>query len=152
MNIEIVLAIIDDAPEILALQKLAYQKEAILYDDWTIPPLAQTLPEIQAEFVDSVFLKALRAGQIVGSVRALLDSRTCRIGRLMVHPDCQRNGIGSSLMKSIETVFSEAKRFELFTGTRSADNIRLYQKLGYSEYRQQDLSPRVRIILMEKLQ
>lgn len=152
MNIEIVLAIIDDAPAILALQKLAYQKEAILYDDWTIPPLAQTLPEIQAEFVDSVFLKALRAGQIVGSVRALFDSRTCRIGRLMVHPDCQRNGIGSSLMKSIETVFSEAKRFELFTGTRSADNIRLYQKLGYSEYRQQDLSPRVRIILMEKLQ
>lgn len=37
MNIKIVRANIDDAPEILELQKLAYQKEAILYDDWTIP-------------------------------------------------------------------------------------------------------------------
>ncbi len=152
MSFEVVQADIDDAPEILALQNLAYQKEAILYDDWTIPPLTQTLSEIQAEFEKSVILKALRAGQIVGSVRASLDSGTCRIERLMVHPDEQGNGIGASLMKSIETVFSGARRFELFTGTKSADNIRLYRKLGYSEYCQKDVSPRVRIVLLKKLQ
>ena len=42
----------------LNLQKIAYQKEAILYDDWDIPPLTQTFPEIQAEFGNKVFLKA----------------------------------------------------------------------------------------------
>ena len=43
-------AMIDDAQEILALQKLAYQSEAEIYNDFTIPPLHQTLDEIKAEF------------------------------------------------------------------------------------------------------
>ena len=152
MDVNIVRANIDDLPAILELQKLAYQKEAILYDDWTIPPLTQTLSEIQAEFEKIVFLKAQWEAQIVGSVRALFDSGTCKIGRLIVHPDYQRKGIGSLLMKTIEASFPNAKRFELFTGTKSADNIRLYQKLEYEEYRQQDLSHRVRIVFMEKFQ
>jgi hypothetical protein len=37
------LASIEDAEEILALQKLAYVSEAEIIDDFTIPPLHQTL-------------------------------------------------------------------------------------------------------------
>lgn len=152
MDIKIVQADIDDAHEILGLQKIAYQKEAILYDDWTIPPLTQTLHEIQTDFKHSVFLKAVWENRIVGSVRALFDSGSCKIGRLIVHPDYQGKGIGSVLMKNIEASCPSAKRFELFTGTKSIDNIRLYQKLVYVEYRQQDLSQKVRLVVMEKLQ
>ena len=152
MDVTIVQAKRDDVPEILELQKIAYQLEAILYDDWTIPPLTQTFSDIQAEFEKSVFLKAQWEARIVGSVRAFFDSGTCKIGRLIVHPDYQRMGIGSLLMRNIEAFFPHARRFELFTGTRSADNIRLYRKLGYKEYRQQDLSPKVRIVFMEKFQ
>ena len=36
-------ALYSDLEEILALQKLAYQSEAELYDDYTIPPLTQSL-------------------------------------------------------------------------------------------------------------
>jgi GNAT superfamily N-acetyltransferase len=142
----------EDAGEILALQKLAYQSEAMLNDDWTIPPLTQTLLEIEAEFVAKVFLKAVCADRIIGSVRASLDCGTCMIGRLIVHPDCQGKGIGTSLMGRIEAVFSHAERFELFTGTRSIHNIRLYQRLGYRECREEDLSPKVRLVFMEKRQ
>lgn len=39
-----------DAVAILELQKRAYQQEAALYDDWTIPPLTQTPDQINAEF------------------------------------------------------------------------------------------------------
>lgn len=35
-----------DAAAILALQKLAYQSEARLYNDFSIPPLLQTLEEL----------------------------------------------------------------------------------------------------------
>ena len=43
-------ATIDDAQEILVLQKLAYTSKAEIYDDFTIEPLHQTLEEIRAEF------------------------------------------------------------------------------------------------------
>ena len=35
-------ASVTDAGEILALQKLAYESEARLYDDWDIPPMTET--------------------------------------------------------------------------------------------------------------
>lgn len=72
MDVGIVQANIFDTAEILELQKLAYQKEAILYDDWTIPFLVQTLSGIQAEYKNSVFLKVLWGSLIVGSVRGAI--------------------------------------------------------------------------------
>jgi ribosomal protein S18 acetylase RimI-like enzyme len=139
-----------DAAEILALQKIAYQSEAELYNDWTIPPLIQTLAQIEAEFETLVFLKAISNDSIIGSVRASLDSGTCQIGRLIVHPDYRRKGLGTQLLLKAEAVFPEAKRFELFTGSKSADNIRLYQRLGYQIFREAELSPIVRLVFMEK--
>jgi GNAT superfamily N-acetyltransferase len=150
MDISIVQASPDDAGGILALQKMAYQSEAELNDDWTIPPLTETLPEIMSEFETKVFLKATHADKIVGSVRATLDSGTCQVGRLIVHPDYQGKGIGTLLMGEIEAAFSRAERFELFTGIKSCNNIRLYERLGYRGYRQEDLSPKVRLVFMEK--
>lgn len=150
MDIAIVQATPDDAGEILALQKTAYRSEAKLNDDWAIPPLIETLAEIKSEFESKIFLKAVRADKIIGSVRAALYSGTCQVGRLIVHPDYQGKGIGTMLMGRIEAAFSGAERFELFTGIKSTDNIRLYRRLGYREYREEDLSPKVRLVFMEK--
>lgn len=150
LDIFIVEASPDDAGEILALQKKAYQSEAKLNDDWTLPPLKETLPEIISEFATKVFLKAVCENRIIGSVRANLESGTCQVGRLIVHPDYQGNGIGTSLMRRIEAAFYQAERFELFTSTKSIHNIRLYQRFGYREFREEDLSPRVRLVFMEK--
>ncbi len=152
MDISVSQATPDDASEILALQKLAYQSEAKLNNDSTIPPLTQTLLEITSEFETKVFLKAVYADRIIGSARASLDSdsSTCQVGRLIVHPDYQGRGIGTLLMDRIEAAFPHAERFELFTGIKSIDNIRLYQRLGYRAIREEDLSPKVRLVFMEK--
>jgi len=150
MDSSIVQASPDDAAEILALQKMAYQSEAKLNDDWTIPPLTETLPEIISEFETKVFLKAVLADEIIGSVRATLDYGTCKIGRLIVHPAYQGKGIGTLLICRIEAAFSCAERFELFTGIKSTNNILLYQRLGYQGYCEEDLSPKVRLVFMEK--
>jgi GNAT superfamily N-acetyltransferase len=150
MDFSITRADSQDASEILILQKLAYQSEARLNDDWTIPPLTQTLAEMEKDIDTMMVLKAVAGNRIIGSVRAHESSGTCFIGRLIVHPDYQKGGIGSALMNAIETAFSKTDRFELFTGTKSIDNIRLYEKLGYTQYRFEDLSPKVRIVFLEK--
>jgi ribosomal protein S18 acetylase RimI-like enzyme len=141
----------DDLGEILALQKLAYQSEAELYDDHSIPPLTQTIEGIEGDFRSHLFLKATISGRIVGSVRAYINHGTCYVGRLIVHPDLQNQGIGAKLLETIEGHFSSADRFELFTGHRSYRNIHLYEKNGYHEFRTEQASKNITMVFMEKI-
>jgi ribosomal protein S18 acetylase RimI-like enzyme len=140
---------INDAQEILDLQKLAYQREGDRYNDYTIPPLTQTLGEIQADFQKMAFLKAVIDDKIIGSVRAYLADGTCFIGRLIVHPDFQNQGIGTKLMNEIEDHFKQAKRFELFTGHKSEGPLHVYHKLGYQEFKRKDLDTHT-LVFFEK--
>jgi len=141
---------VDDAVAILELQKLAYQSEARLYDDWKLPPLEQTLDSLRAEFAGSRVLKASDGARIVGSVRAREAEGTCHVGRLIVAPDRQGLGLGTRLMHAIEAEFSGVARFELFTGGRSEANIRLYERLGYQRCREHVVSPAVTLVYLEK--
>jgi ribosomal protein S18 acetylase RimI-like enzyme len=143
-------ASIEDAEAILVLQRLAYRSEAELYDDWSIAPLTQTLEELREEFATSVVLKVTRDGRLVGSVRAEVKAGTCMIGRLIVHPDFQRQGVGSRLLAAIEDSFPHAAKFELFTGSRSEANIRLYRRHGYAITRTEQLSANVTLVFLEK--
>jgi ribosomal protein S18 acetylase RimI-like enzyme len=137
-------------PQPSSLQRLAYQSEAAVYDDFTIPPLTETLEDMKARFQDRQFLKAVEDGGIVGSIRAYLDGETCHLERLIVHPDYRRRGIGTDLLNRIETLFPTARRFELFTGHKSQSNIRLYERAGYRAYRQEGANEKVSLIFMEK--
>ncbi|WP_255989981.1 GNAT family N-acetyltransferase [Chitinolyticbacter albus] len=142
-------ATLADAPAILALQRLAYRSEAELYDDWTLPPLTQTLAALQAEFASGIVLKAEYGSELVGSVRALRVQGEGRIGRLIVHPERQRQGIGSALLRAIESACG-TERLVLFTGSRSEGNLRLYQRHGYVRSHTAVLSPAVELVYLQK--
>lgn len=147
---EIVPATEDDAAEILALQHLAYQTEAALYGDDTLPPLRDTLADLAERFATRQFLKAVEAGRIVGSVRAFQSGETCFVERLIVAPDCRRRGIGTALLGRLETLFPSAARFELFTGHKSLSNLRLYGRCGYRPFRQEQVNEKVSLVFLEK--
>jgi ribosomal protein S18 acetylase RimI-like enzyme len=148
-NVRIASANDADAAAILGLQKLAYESEARLYQDWKLPPLTQTLDSLRAEIAEITVLKAEVDGRLVGSVRAR-NGDPCQVGRLIVHPELQGRGVGTRLMHEIEAAFPTATAFELFTGSRSAGNLRLYQRLGYRRVRDQVLSPAVTLVFLGK--
>ncbi len=143
-------ATVTDAAELLALQKLAYRSEAEIYNDYNLPPLVQTLKNMEEDFENQFFLKAVLEGKIIGSVRAHAKEETSYIGRLIVHPDFQGRGIGTRLMNEIERVFDRCKRFELFTGEKSERNLYLYQKLGYRIFMTAKISDQTNIVYLEK--
>jgi ribosomal protein S18 acetylase RimI-like enzyme len=139
-----------DAEKILEIQKLAFHGQGILYNDFMLPPLVQTLEELVRDFRTYVLLKAVSDGKIVGSVRGRCESDTCFISRLIVHPDHQNRGIGKKLMLAIENKFSSARRYELFTGHKSEKNLALYTRLGYREFARKPQSANVTLICLEK--
>ena len=147
-------AVLEDAETILQLQKRAYLSEAKIYNDYGIPPLTQTQEEINQDFLQQVFLKAVEDGDIIGSVRAYLEKGTVFIGRLIVEPEHQNQGIGTMLIQSIEKYFTTATtaadRYELFTGHKSFRNLYLYQKLGYRQFKRMPVNSSLIMVFLEK--
>ncbi len=139
-----------DLDEILRLQYLAYQSEAALFGTDDIPPLKQTLDEVIAEYEKGIILKLVTDDNvIIGSVRAREENKTVYIGKLMVHPEHRHKGYGTRLLTEIEKCFT-CERYELFTSTRSVDNIRLYEKNGYKEYKREALNNELIFVYMQK--
>ena len=139
-----------DLDEILKLQYLAYQSEAALFGTDDIPPLKQTIEEVAEEYRRGTILKMVtKDGRIIGSVRAHAQSGTVYIGKLMVHPDYRGCGLGSTLLSEIER-YCNGFRYELFTSTRSTDNIRLYRKAGYEIFDQRAVDDKLVFVYLEK--
>ena len=140
----------DDLQEILNLQYLAYQSEAALFGNKDIPPLKQTLDEVIEEYHKGIILKMVDTDNlIIGSIRAWEMKGIVYVGKLMVHPDYRHRGYGTKLLSEIEKYFPQ-KRYELFTSTRSIDNIRLYQKMGYQEFDRRRVDDQLEFVYMEK--
>lgn len=150
LSIVIKEAEISDLREILELQYLAYQSEAKLFNDPDIQPLKQTLSDLENEFDKGIILKALDENNvIIGSVRGYCDNKTLYIGKLMVHPNRQRQGIGTKLLLDIEKRYPDY-RYELFTSTRSEKNIALYKRLGYSIFDEKQVTEELSFVYLEK--
>ena len=140
----------DDLQEILNLQYLAYQSEAALFGNKDIPPLKQTLDEVIEEYHKGIILKMVDTDNlIIGSIRAWEMKGIVYVGKLMVHPDYRHRGYGTKLLSEIEKYYPQ-KRYELFTSTRSIDNIRLYQKMGYQEFDRRRVDDQLEFVYMEK--
>jgi len=141
-----------DLEEILALQKKAYLSEAAIYDDYSIPPLHQTLPSIQKEYEDAYVLKAVTLdNQIVGSVRLTIHDGYAIIWKLIVDDRFQNLGIARKLLTEIEAIGKQkVSRLELFTGFRSEKNIHIYTSTGYKEFKREQLTDKVTLVYLEK--
>jgi ribosomal protein S18 acetylase RimI-like enzyme len=67
----------------------------------------------------------------------------------MVHPDYRNQGNGTMLLKAIEKLYFEC-RLELFTSTKSVDNIRLYESLGYRKFKEQKIDDELTFVYLAK--
>lgn len=147
--IKILTAQLEDMETILQLQYAAYQSEALIHNDFSIQPLRQTLAESIAEYHQSIILKAVQGDEIIGSVRARTAGDTAYIGKLMVHPKHQGNGLGKRLLAAIESQFPN-KRYELFTSCKSDRNLHLYENAGYTRFREETDHAGIRFVYLEK--
>jgi len=144
-------ATIQDLDQILQLQKKAFQDQAMIYNDFSLPPLTQTIDELKAEAELKTIYKVVVEGKIIASVRCCIKDDTLYIEKLFVDPDFQNRGIGTRIMYEIEDKHSHlVNRYELFTGEKSSRNLHVYKKSGYREARREPTSHNFFLVYMEK--
>lgn len=143
-------ASIDDANIILEIQKAAFLGQAQIYNNYQLPPLTQNLESIKSEFNRKTFLKVLFNGEVVASVRFNEIEHCVTIDRIVVKPEYQNKGIGTMLLKEIESRVPNAVTIQLFTGSKSTRNKHLYDKLGYKVVNKQITDQGIELLHMEK--
>ncbi len=140
-----------DLAAILELQKRCYRENAERYHDDHIPPMTQSLSELEQDYDHYLILKALGdENKIIGSVRAYREHDICHIERLFVRPDYQNQGLGKELMLAMEQQFSDVKAYQLYTGHKDEKNMHLYQNLGYRKIGEEVHSTSLTFVFFEK--
>ena len=125
---------VEDAGEVLTLQRAAYITEARAHDDFDLPPLLETLDETRTALSSLLCWGFRDGGRLVASVRLTLAGPVAVIGRLVVAPDRQGERLGSALLRFAESAAPPSvTTFRLFTGSKSAGPLSLYGKHGYRE-------------------
>ena len=116
----------------MTLQRACWVQEAHDNPGVRIPALQESFEDLQAWIGRGVVLVVRAADRLVGAVRATQHGQTWDIGRVMVAPDLQGQGLGRWLLARIEEEApADVTAYELFTGAGSLRNQRMYKKAGY---------------------
>lgn len=79
-------------------------------------------------------LAAYQGDKLVGIIRTVGDGHTIVfIQDILVHPDHQRQGIGTALMRSILEAYPDVRQIELATDN-TPETIAFYKALGFHKF------------------
>jgi len=123
--------------ELYELQLVAFESEVEMIGSRNVPALMESYDEFKDDFGNwKVLIRKNEEGSIIGAARYKVEDSFVEVGRVFVMPEYRNQGIALALLKAIEEE-TGGRVFELYTCTRSWINIRLYEKAGYTVYKEE---------------
>lgn len=139
-----------DADAVLAVQKQAFEVEALRVQNWDIPPMAEVLESVLEQIKEGFVLKAVVGDRLVGSIRGIPNGAVCGIHRLSVDQQFRGKGLGSALLLAIEQAHPDVSGFELVTNGAMEENVRFYVRHGYQVQERVRHSESITLVHMAK--
>ncbi len=136
------------AERVLEIQRAAYAVEARLVGYDAIPPLHETLVELQSQPL--TFLGVSCDHVLAGVLGYRRDGDTVEIDRLAVDPSFFRRGLATKLLRELFVRERDATRFTVSTGVGNQPAVSLYERFGFGQVGFPEPIPGVRIVLLER--
>jgi isopentenyldiphosphate isomerase len=125
-------ASIEDAEELLALQREVFLPLYKKYNDHETSPVTQTKEKFSARFERGDYFKILFEDELAGSVFVYEKSPgLMRLHIINILEKHHNKGIAQNVMKRLELMYPEADAWELDTIQTEERNCYLYEKMGY---------------------
>ena len=134
---EVRLAVPADAGELLTLQLACWVAEQRANPGVVIHAQNESLEDVRRWLDQWTVIVRRRGGRLIAAARGRVERHgehagAWDVGRLMVAPDLQGQGLGRDMLARIEAAApGDVSAYVLFTGAGSVDNIRMYKKAGY---------------------
>ena len=136
MNLQFVKAGTADALTLNGISKRAFDSDVeVGASSAGGPPGYMSVPFYTKMARSNHLYKLTDNGLIVGGAILYLDNDRLNIGRIFVSPEHHRQGYGLAMMREIESMFSDVKKFTLDTPVWNTRTNTFYTKLGYTEVR-----------------
>ena len=125
-------ASIEDAEELLALQREVFLPLYKKYKDHETSPVTQTKEKFSARFKRGDYYKILVEDRLAGSVHVYEKSPgLMKLHIINILEKYHNKGIAQEVMKRLELMYPEAEAWELDTILTEERNCYLYEKMGY---------------------
>jgi isopentenyldiphosphate isomerase len=123
---------VNDAEELLALQRRVFKKIYETYQDHETSPVKQTKEKFLRRFEIGDYYKIIYQNTLAGSVFVYEKEP----GKMVFHiinilEEYQNNGIAQETMKRLEGMYPQAESWQLETILTEKRNCYLYEKMGY---------------------
>ena len=136
------------ANRIHELRQAAYAVESQLIDYAQLPPLLETVEDLQ--HAREHFLTFQEAEQIIGAVSYVQAGDTLEICRLVVSPTHFRRGIAGRLLQALETIQPGIRQIIVSTAEKNLPAVTLYEKHGYHIARRTVLEDGLVLVELQK--
>ena len=128
-------ASVDDAEELLELQKEVFMPLYEKYNDHETSPVTQTMERFLTRFERGEYYKIRYDGQLAGSVSVYQKTPgLMRLHIINIREAFHNRGIAQQVMTRLELMYPEAEAWELGTILSEERNCYLYEKMGYEQH------------------
>jgi ribosomal protein S18 acetylase RimI-like enzyme len=130
------------------LQQQAYRVEAALIGFAEIPPLLETMEELQA--AKDAFFGFYHGAALAGAIACETHDNALEITRLVVDPHFFRQGIAQKMLSFIAQQYSHYAIMRVSTGSKNEPALQLYLKNGFLVVRTTSIAPGIGLTHLER--
>ncbi|ENQ3080642.1 GNAT family N-acetyltransferase [Bacillus cereus] len=132
MNIKLAKTKLEEAEELLCIQKKAFQSDLEKYQDYDSSPATEKVERLMRKIELFHHFTIWINNEIVGGIDVRdLNNQHYRINRIFLKTSLQNKGLGSRIMNLIHQEFPEAEKWSLDTPKDNIRNHHFYEKCGY---------------------